>query len=97
MSPTTIIYGDEVRGYGLAILGIVWCLGAIWAFLEAPRGRTFLVAQAAALFAVQTHFGNCFLLLAICAGGAAVCRAPARAGEARPLSARSGESPPSRC
>jgi uncharacterized membrane protein len=64
MSPTTIIYGDEVRGYGLAILGIVCCLGAMWAFLEAPRGRTFLIAQAAALFAVQTNLGNCFLLLA---------------------------------
>jgi hypothetical protein len=72
MSPTAIIYGDEVRGYGLAALGIAWCLGAIWSWLERPTWGRLLVAQAAAIFAVQTHFPNCNLLLAMGAGVAAV-------------------------
>lgn len=73
LSPTTIVYGDEVRGYGLGVVGIVWCLGALWAFLEAPGRGRFAVAQAAAILAVQAYFGNCFLLLALCGGAAAVC------------------------
>src|SRR5262245_7626767 len=36
MSPTTIVYGDEVRGYGLAALALVWCFGAIWQFVRRP-------------------------------------------------------------
>lgn len=74
LSPTTIVYGDEVRGYGLGVVGIVWCLGALWAFVAAPSAARFAVAQAAAILAVQSYFGNCFLLLALCAGAAAVCR-----------------------
>ena len=73
MSPTTIIYGDEVRGYGLSILALVWCGGAIWSFVARPRASSFLLAQLASVVAVQTHFGNCFLLLALCAGAGAVC------------------------
>jgi hypothetical protein len=73
LSPTTIVYGDEVRGYGLGVVGIVWCLGALWAFLETPRWTRFAAAQAAAILAVQAYFGNCFLLLALCGGAAAVC------------------------
>ncbi|MCW5890309.1 MAG: hypothetical protein KIT14_07125 [bacterium] len=72
-SPNTIVYGDEVRGYGLGVVGIVWCLGALWAFVETPGWRRFAVAQAAAILAVQAYFGNCFLLLALCLGAAAVC------------------------
>jgi hypothetical protein len=73
LSPTTIVYGDEVRGYGLGVVGIVWCLGALWAFVATPSGPRFAVAQAAAVLAVQSYFGNCFLLLALCIGAAAVC------------------------
>ena len=73
MSPTTIIYGDEVRGYGLGVLAVFWCIGEIWAFVEQPTWKVFVGAQMAAVLAVQAYFGNCFLLLAICAGAGAVC------------------------
>lgn len=72
MSPTAIVYGDEVRGYGLAALATAWCLGAIWAFIERPTARRYLVAQAAAAFTAQTHYANCLLLAAMGAGAAAV-------------------------
>jgi hypothetical protein len=73
MSPTTIIYGDAVRGYGLGALGIAVAVGAMWAFVERPTRGTFVVAQLAALLAAQTYYANSFLLLALCAGAAAVC------------------------
>src|SRR5262245_5499017 len=53
MSPTAIIYGDSVRGYGLATLTIVACVGAVWRWLERPTPGGWLVEQAAALLAVQ--------------------------------------------
>ncbi len=73
MSPTTIIYGDQVRGYGLAALAIAWCFGALWAFVARPSGARFVVALAAAIAATQTHYANIALLAAIGAGAAAVC------------------------
>lgn len=79
MSPTVIIYGDQVRGYGLGALAVAWCFGAMWAFLARPGPGRFLNAQAAALLAAQTYFGNCFLIAAICAAGATIAlrrRAP---------------------
>ena len=72
MSPTTIIYGDEVRGYGLAVLAVVWSLGATWSFVDHPTWGRFAVAQAAAVLAAQAHFANGFLLLAIVGGAATV-------------------------
>lgn len=71
LSPTTIIYGDEVRGYGLGALAVAWCMAAVWAFLERPTLWRRLNAQAAAVLAAQAYFGNCFLVLAICTAGAA--------------------------
>ena len=79
MSPTVVIYGDQVRGYGLGALAIAWCFGALWAFVERPGPGRYLIAQAAAVLAAQTYFGNCFLIAAMCAAGAAVAlrrRAP---------------------
>jgi hypothetical protein len=73
MSPTIVIYGDMVRGYGLAALATIACIGAMWRWLERPTPGRWLVAQAAALLAVQTHYANCLLLLAIGVGAAAVC------------------------
>jgi hypothetical protein len=67
------VYGDSVRGYGLGALGIVWCAGATWAFVDRPTRSRFVVAQLAALLAVQTYFGNCFLLPALVGGAALVC------------------------
>jgi hypothetical protein len=73
MSPTTIVYGGGVRGYGLGALGIAWFMGALWRFLRRGGRQCFVVAQAAAIVAAQSYFGNCFLLLALCAAGGLVC------------------------
>ena len=83
MSPSAIVYGDQVRGYGLGVLTIVWSFGATWAFVARPSAGRLLVAQLAALLAVQAYYANAFLLLAISAGGAAV--AVARRGWGRLL------------
>ena len=64
-SPTTIVYGDEVRGYGLGLLAILWVVGALWGLVERPSWGRIAVAQAAAVLAVQSHYVNCFLLLAV--------------------------------
>src|SRR5258706_14011909 len=71
-SPTMVVYGSEVRGYGIATLAVVWCIEAMWTFATRPSGWTFTLAGLAALLTVQTYYGNAFLLLAICAGAAAV-------------------------
>jgi hypothetical protein len=72
MNPTWVSYGTQVRGYGLGVLGLSWALGAMFSFVQRPSRGTALLAQAAAILAVQSYFGNCFLIAAICAGGAAV-------------------------
>jgi hypothetical protein len=73
MSPTAIVYGDEVRGYGLAALALVWCVGALWGFVQRVTVGRFVVALAATAFAVQTHYANCILLPAVGAAAALVC------------------------
>ena len=73
MSPSVIVYGDAVRGYGLALLAIVWCMAALWAFVERPNWRTYAVAQLSALLAGQTYYGNFVPLAALCLGAGAVC------------------------
>jgi len=73
MNPSRIIWGDSVRGYGLAIFAVLWCIGALWAFVERPTWRTYAIAQLAALLTVQSHYGNTALLAGMCAGAAAVC------------------------
>lgn len=80
LNPTWVIYGTQVRGYGLGVLGISWALGATFSFVRRPSLATALIAQAAAILAVQSYFGNCFLIAAICAAGAAVAL---RAGSIR--------------
>jgi hypothetical protein len=72
-SPTTIVYGDEVRGYGLALLAILWVVGALWHLVEGPSWGRIAVAQAAAILAAQSHYANCFLLLAVSLAAAAAC------------------------
>ncbi len=72
LNPTWIVYGTLVRGYGLGVLGLSWALGALFAFVRRPSLASALVAQAAAILAVQSYFGNCFLIAALCAGAAAV-------------------------
>ena len=72
MNPTWVTYGTQVRGYGLGVLGLSWALGAMFSFVQRPSLASGLIAQAAAILAVQSYFGNCFLIAALCAGGAAV-------------------------
>lgn len=73
MSPSVIVYGDMVRGYGLAALAIIWSTGAVWAFVRRPAWSTYAVAQLATAYAAQAHFGNGIPLLGIGLGAAAVC------------------------
>ncbi len=73
MSPSVIIYGDSVRGYGLAAVAVVFCMGAMWRLVEKPARRTFVIAFLAALVTVHTYFPNGILLAAIGAGAATVC------------------------
>lgn len=72
LNPTWVTYGTQVRGYGLGVLGLSWALGAMFSFVQRPTLASALVAQAAAILAVQSYFGNCFLIAAVCAGGATV-------------------------
>jgi len=81
-SATMIVYGSEVRGYGLGALTIVWSMAALWRFVAqpggAPPGRAqpdrwpAANAQLAVLAAAQTNYANAFLLVGICVGAAAV-------------------------
>jgi len=71
LSPSQIVYGAQVRGYGLGALAIVWCSGATWAFLRAPTRARFAVLLVATLLAVQTYFANAFLVVALALGAAA--------------------------
>jgi hypothetical protein len=73
MSPTAIVYGDEVRGYGLAALALVWCTGALWGFVQRATTGRLVLALVATACAVQTHYANCILLPAVGAAAALVC------------------------
>lgn len=72
LCPSIIVYGDMVRGYGLAALAILLCIGALWSFVQSPTWARYLAAQLAFIFAAQAHFANSVLLLAIGVGGALV-------------------------
>lgn len=71
-SPTMIVYGSEVRGYGLAALAVAWCMAAFWTYSTRPTATTAVVAGIAGLLTVQTYYANAFVLLAIGTGAAAV-------------------------
>jgi hypothetical protein len=73
MSPTSVIYGSEVRGYGLAALALAWCVGALWTFVQRPTRGHFVLALLATAAAAQTHYLNCALLAAVGTGAALVC------------------------
>lgn len=73
MAPALIRFGDGVRGYGLGILALLTLPTATWSLLKAPNRKHSILFILAALFAVQTSFSNCCLLLAIGVGGGIVC------------------------
>lgn len=73
MAPSLIIWGDSMRAYGFGILLILVTCSLLWRFLEQPDTQHFVAAAIAAIASVQTLFYNSVLLLAFCAGAAAVC------------------------
>lgn len=73
LSPSTIVYGDWVRGYGLGALVLVWFIGASWSFVRSPGRWAFCLALTAAVTAVQTYLPNGVLVMAVLSGAAAVC------------------------
>ena len=73
LSPVVIRFGDSIRPYGLGIVFLLAASGLIWKTSVKP-GRLHIVGAAlSAILAVQCLYQNAFLLLAICAGGIAVC------------------------
>jgi hypothetical protein len=79
---SVICYGDSVRGYGLGVLTGLLAFGLVWSVVEAPRPWRVALALAATLVAVHSVFYNCIVVLAVCAGGAAVCGRNRRWGRA---------------
>jgi len=71
-SASMVVYGSEVRGYGLATIAILCSLAATCTYVTQPGTGTFLVAGLAAVLATQTSYANPFLLVATAAAGAAV-------------------------
>jgi hypothetical protein len=72
-NPLVIRYGDSIRAYGLGMLMVLLCLGAMWRFVERGTNARAALALITAVLSVQCLYYNSFLLLAICAGAVAVC------------------------
>ncbi len=73
LSPTVLRFAWGVRAYILGVLLMFVVMGLLWELIQKPtRGRILLTALVAVL-AVQAVYVNAFMLLASCAGAAAVC------------------------
>jgi hypothetical protein len=72
LDPSLIIYGGEVRGYGLGILTLLVMVGAAWRMLQSQTTWRWAGLGLAALLAVQASYTNCFLLLGAISGCCAV-------------------------
>jgi hypothetical protein len=68
LDPNLIVYGGEVRGYGLGIVSLLVMAGAAWSTLQSQTPWRWAGLCAAALLAVQTSYTNCFILLATISG-----------------------------
>ena len=64
LDPSLIIFGGEVRGYGLGLIGFLVMVGTAWRTLQQPCAWRWLGLLIVSLFAVQSLFTNCFLLAA---------------------------------
>jgi len=73
MNPSVIVWGDSLRGYGFGILLSVVSGALLWRFVERPTVGRFTLAAFAAIASVHTLYYNSVVLLAFCAGAAAVC------------------------
>lgn len=63
---------DAVRAYGIGILCITFCFGAVWRVAVRPSRAGVLLAAATAILSVQALYQNAFLLAAICGAGALI-------------------------
>jgi len=79
---SVICYGGSVRGYGLGMLTGLLAFGLIWIVVDNPRPWRVALALAVTLVAVHSVFYNSIVVLAACAGGAAVCGRNRRPGRA---------------
>ena len=71
-NPALIRYGDSVRAYGFGVLLFLVTFGLVWKVATAPTRRNVAAATILALLSVHALYYNAVLLLALCAGGAAV-------------------------
>ncbi len=71
-NPALIRYGDSMRAYGFGIVLFLVTFGLIWKVTLLPTRRNVIGATIAAALSVQALYYNAVLLLALCAGGAAV-------------------------
>jgi hypothetical protein len=72
-APLVIRFGDSIRPYGLGIVFFLVTSGLIWKISVKPGRLQAVGAALSAVLSVQCLYQNAFLLLAICAGGIAVC------------------------
>jgi hypothetical protein len=72
LNPAFIRYGDSMRAYGFGIGTFIVTFGLIWRVVTAPTRLNVLAATVAAVLSVQALYYNAVLLLAVCAGGAAL-------------------------
>lgn len=64
LDPSLIVFGGEVRGYGLGILTFLVLVGTSWSTLKKPTKWGWIRLAVAALLAVQASYTNCFMLAA---------------------------------
>lgn len=69
---TVIRWGDSLRAYGTASVFVLITLGLVWRYVRSPNRNRWLAAALAGVLSAHCLFQNAFLLLAICAAGAAV-------------------------
>jgi hypothetical protein len=72
LNPSIVRFGDSMRGYGFGIVLILLTAPALWNFVQRPDPTRFIVAAIVAVASVQVLYYNAVLLLAFCAGAAAV-------------------------
>jgi hypothetical protein len=65
VNPTVLLYGDELRGYGLGTAAIVAAFAAFGRLAARPDRRAIAAATVATLLSVQLLFSNTALLLAL--------------------------------
>lgn len=72
LNPAVIRYGDSMRAYGFGIAMFLLTVPLIWKVATQPTRANVIGAALAALLSVQALYYNAVLLLALCAGGAAL-------------------------